>query len=251
MASRFTALPLSTGESFVLETDHGDRRWVILYDGGQTKGIGPKKNELFQLLRKHCPEITNSIDIAVCSHSDIDHSGGFPDFVATWTSEGNEIGEFWLPALWSPALPDVLINPDRLIARLRQGAQLAANQVVKSDESTDIQTHGLEQRDGGRYGFRSIEQKLKDNSLQQLSDRRLQRFSEARSFSVSRELESRKSQVAVSLGLDVDALEIIQRNLEDSHSLTVPIGERAVKPQNVEWWHTEAENLETRQLVSF
>ena len=51
MASRFTALPLSTGESFVLETDHGDRRWVILYDGGQTKGIGPKKNELFQLLR--------------------------------------------------------------------------------------------------------------------------------------------------------------------------------------------------------
>jgi hypothetical protein len=51
MASRLTALPLSSGESFILETDHGGKRCVILVDGGQSKSNSPKKNGLYKAIR--------------------------------------------------------------------------------------------------------------------------------------------------------------------------------------------------------
>ena len=90
MSSRFTALPLSSGEAFVLETEHDHRGYVVLFDGGQSKTRGPE-NGLFKSLKDHCPTVGNRIDIAICSHSDHDHSAGFPRFVETWVSEGNEI----------------------------------------------------------------------------------------------------------------------------------------------------------------
>lgn len=224
MASRFTALPLSTGESFVLETDHNGKRWVILYDGGQTKGIGPKKNQLYRLLREHCPEITNRIDIAVCSHSDHDHSGGFPDFVDTWTSEGNEIGEFWLPALWSPALPEVLTNPDRVISRLVEGAGHVAMQVIAEEERAISET--LARDIGDRRTFRSVEQIIGDRGRQIVSDRRIDLAEPMRRFQTGAEKAERVSEVAASLGLDRATLETIRRNLEDSETLRTPMTER-------------------------
>jgi hypothetical protein len=244
MASRFTALPLRTGESFVLETDHDGKRWVILYDGGQRKCKGTRKNELFQLLRKHCPEIKDHIDIAVCSHSDIDHSGGFPDFVATWTSEGNTIGEFWLPALWSPALPDVLINPDRLIARLADGALQAVSEIVLNDNA--IRTTMVERE--GRSEYRSIEQQLHDNAIRSFRDNRSDRVATLVPEADISEENSRRFQVASSLGLDVGSLEIIQNNLEESSTLTIPMTERQVLRSREPWlWPEDFAMAETLQ----
>lgn len=126
MASRFTALPLRSGESFVLETDVDGNRKVVLVDGGQSTIEEPDKNELYQALRKHCPDV-KTIDIAICTHRDHDHAGGFPAFVKIWLSEGHDIGEFWLPGAWSAAVEDLLVNPDRTVQLLFQGAQAAAD----------------------------------------------------------------------------------------------------------------------------
>jgi hypothetical protein len=224
MASRFTALPLSSGESFILETDHAGKRWVILYDGGQTKGIGPAKNQLYKLLREHCPEITNRIDIAVCSHSDHDHSGGFPDFIATWTSEGNEIGEFWLPALWSPALPELLINPDRVITRLMDGAARVARDIIREEDRSIAVMATTD--DGARSSFRSIEQMIQKDGQSIFTNRRLEPETMPYGLAVVAEAAHRSQQVAESLGLDKNTLSIIQRNLEDSEALRTPLTER-------------------------
>lgn len=125
MASRFTALPLRSGESFLLETDVDGTRKVVLVDGGQSANEKPGKNELYQALRKYCPEVS-TIDIAICTHRDHDHAGGFPAFVKVWLSEGRDIGEFWLPGAWSAAVEDLLVNPDRAVQLLFNGARAAA-----------------------------------------------------------------------------------------------------------------------------
>lgn len=234
MPSRFTALPLTSGESFVLETDHAGKRWVIVYDGGQTKGIGPAKNQLYKLLRAHCPEITNRIDIAVCSHSDHDHSGGFPDFVDTWTSEGNQIGEFWLPAQWSPALPDVLTNPDRVVSRLIEGASQVAERVIAEEDRAE------------RSVFRSIEQIISDEGRSVFADPRVERFAPVHLESDAGIRIERRKKVYQSLGLDQKSLEIVQRNLEDSASLRTPITERM--SENVLIWPDMFKGGESRHL---
>lgn len=126
MASRFTALPLRSGESFVLETDVEGTRKVVLVDGGQSANEKPEKNELYRAIRKHCPEVS-TIDIAICTHRDHDHAGGFPAFVKVWLSEGHDIREFWLPGAWSAAVEDLLVNPDRAVQLLFNGARAAAN----------------------------------------------------------------------------------------------------------------------------
>jgi hypothetical protein len=41
MGSKFTALPVGDGESFVLETKEGGRPWVILVDGGKKPRRSP------------------------------------------------------------------------------------------------------------------------------------------------------------------------------------------------------------------
>jgi hypothetical protein len=244
MASRFTALPLSSGESFILETDHAGKRWVILYDGGQTKGIGPAKNQLYKLLREHCPEITNRIDIAVCSHSDHDHSGGFPDFVDTWTSEGNEIGEFWLPSHWSPALPEVLTNPDRVISRLMDGAGRVAESIVTEEDRA--MTAKFNAVDGARSSFRSIEQIVRDRGRSIFDERRMEPLQPLHPLSDAPAKIDRQQQVAASLGLDRETLAIIRRNLEDSASLRIPMTERM--SDNVLLWPDIIEGGESRHL---
>jgi hypothetical protein len=137
MASRFTALPLPSGESFLLETDVDGTRRVILVDGGASAAEEASKNELFKTIRMHCPDVGDTIDIAICSHQDSDHARGFPAFVKAWLSEGNRIGEFWLPGAWSAVVEDVLTNPDRLVSMLVVGASKAAKAFELSTSAAD------------------------------------------------------------------------------------------------------------------
>ena len=183
----------------------------------------------------------------MCSHSDHDHSGGFPDFVETWTSEGNEIGEFWLPALWSPALPEVLINPDRLISRLVEGAGRVAGQVIaEEDQSTSAK---ISADAGDRTTFRSIEQMIRDQSRTLISDRRIDRVEPMRRSMTARAKEHRSRQVAESLGLDNASLDIIKRNLEDSEALKVPMTERYSDRMTDAWfWPEGAKSFDALQL---
>src|SRR5687767_5746995 len=130
MPSRFTALPIKDGESFLLETDQGGRRWVILVDGGKKSSPKPDRNILLKAIRDHAPGVDDRIDIAVCTHKDSDHAAGFPDFVRAWTADGGSIGEFWLPGGWSAALPGALTDPDKLLSELTLGAAMAADALI-------------------------------------------------------------------------------------------------------------------------
>lgn len=238
MSSRFTALPLSSGEAFVLETEHDHRGYVVLFDGGQSKTRGPE-NGLFKSLKDHCPTVGNRIDIAICSHSDHDHSAGFPRFVETWVSEGNEIGEFWLPALWSPAVPEVLTDPDRLITRLREGAALAARSIVAEERLRG--TEAILATEDRIPAFRSIDQRIRSEGLKYLRERpRIDRMETT--ILADRTEESGEAMVARSLGLGLQELAVVRRNLEESHLLTVPLGERlsANRPQ-IHWYFVDTE----------
>lgn len=134
MSSRFTAVPLGSGESFILETDVDGKRTVVLVDGGQSKSEDPDNNALYQAIERHCPGIDGRIDIAICTHRDHDHAGGFPAFVKAWLSRGNEIGEFWLPGAWSGAVEHVLVNPDGIVSLLADGASKAARNAHRAEK---------------------------------------------------------------------------------------------------------------------
>jgi len=130
MSSRFTAVPLASGESFILETDVQGERRVVLVDGGQSKVDDPNINELYQAIEKYCPSIQGKIDIAICTHRDHDHAGGFPAFVKAWLSSGKQIGEFWLPGAWSSAVEHLLTDPDGIVSLLVEGAMIAASRIA-------------------------------------------------------------------------------------------------------------------------
>jgi len=81
---KFTALPVSVGDSFLLEDDGK----VILVDGGQ------KASHILQLL--HNKVKNNHIDVCVCTHYDSDHYAGI---AAVAKSGTYTIGEIWLPEI--------------------------------------------------------------------------------------------------------------------------------------------------------
>lgn len=141
MTSTFTALPLPSGEAFILETDHDGRPWVILVDGGQSTKVGPEENSLYTSIVENCPGVTDRIDVAICTHRDHDHAGGFPAFIRTWLAEGKAIGEFWLPGGWAGAVHDALTNPDQLVSTLHQGALHAA--ALVAGKRHELEAEGL------------------------------------------------------------------------------------------------------------
>ncbi|ESY09158.1 hypothetical protein NKK48_29085 [Mesorhizobium sp. C386A] len=172
------------------------------------------------------------IDVAVCSHSDIDHAGGFPTFVETWVSEGNEIGEFWLPALWSPALPDVLINPDRLVGRLRDGATQAAKEllIVKSSPAADIRSFVL----SGERDLQLVEQSLRKAGRSRLQERR-DSLLKADIAQGSGDL-SREAATALSLGLTLQGMQSVRASLEESDFVSIPLSARTISGGNLDHW---------------
>jgi hypothetical protein len=120
VTSTFIALPLTSGEAFLLRTeDAAGHTWTILVDGG--KKYGENSRELVKLLSKVSPRI-DRIDIVVCTHSDADHSQGLWHLPEDWYGIGRTIGEFWLPGRWANAMPRILTDPAGFAATLVEGA---------------------------------------------------------------------------------------------------------------------------------
>lgn len=231
MASRFSALPLSSGESFLLETDHAGKRWVIMVDGGQSKSETPEENELYQAIRKHCPDVTSAIDIAICTHRDHDHAGGFPAFVKTWLTEGKNIGEFWLPGGWAGAVEMALTNPDRLVSMLHEGAVVAASRILGPERTVE----SMVPNPFGDRVLRSIQSQLHDMP----DDHRGKRHSNEKS-TFRREQEDdgrtgsdRKTRAARSWGFTVDDWETVQSDLETSEIHSESLADRASAYNNL------------------
>lgn len=122
MPSTFTAVSMPSGEAFFLETERDDKQFNILVDAGLSTKVGASSNPLYAGIITARPDVSNIIDIAICTHSDNDHAGGFPAFIETWLEQDRKIGEVWLPARWLPAVHDALTNPDLLVTKLMDGA---------------------------------------------------------------------------------------------------------------------------------
>ena len=88
---KFVALPVP-GEAFLLRREQCN----ILVDSGSN---GEK---LAKSLVKQSPMLT-TIKIAVCTHADRDHAGGFTTLLDEWCSINKRarIQEVWLPGIWS------------------------------------------------------------------------------------------------------------------------------------------------------
>lgn len=92
MSTRFTALTINEGDAFLLQ----DNGWNCLFDSGyDSKVVDLLK---FKGIKK--------LDLAICSHNDIDHANGF---IALLES-GFQIDEIWLPGLWASVLQFVKDN---------------------------------------------------------------------------------------------------------------------------------------------
>lgn len=227
MTSRFTALPLTNGESFILETDQGGKRWVILVDGGQSKREEPNENELYLAIRKHCPQITDTIDIAICTHRDHDHAGGFPAFINAWLFGGNRIGEFWLPGGWSSAVESALTDPDRLVEDLYKGTKVAANRIRDVHRAASFLEGEGSRRLALQADFRSIQA-----SLDRLRAEGMQRSTS--DINVRRRLDSdrhsdisRMGRAATSWGFTEESWQSIRSDLETNPILQESLPDRA------------------------
>jgi hypothetical protein len=239
MASRFTALPLSVGEAFVLETTHLGDPFVVLFDGGQTKQLGHDRNEPFQLLRSRCPAVKTHIDVAICSHSDNDHAGGFPALIETWTSAGNTIGECWLPARWSAVARLALTDPEALRARLLRGSQAVAKLLrQEAPEAASQPSPANTEADPAGASFVSTAQRLSELGRRQLAlESRPSAAAPARASwrqktaiahaTLREDFMTRDQTVARSLGLSHADLMAIRVNLDADDELAVPLSERS------------------------
>lgn len=128
-----TALPVS-GDAFILQKE----KTVILVDSG---GSGIK---LANLIHQHLPSVVY-IDIAVCTHADRDHAGGFATFLKYWrkrkhlSSREATIGQFWLPGSWVDLVPDLLMSAKKV-------ADALIKELDRSyDTSEDQKTGGNDQ----------------------------------------------------------------------------------------------------------
>ena len=98
---KLVALPVP-GEAFLLRRE----RCNILVDSG----INGEK--LAESLVQQSPKLT-TIKIAVCTHADRDHAGGFTTLLDEWPSENKRerIQEFWLPGIWSIVVDGLTKDP--------------------------------------------------------------------------------------------------------------------------------------------
>ncbi len=208
MTSQFHALPLGAGEAFLLETDHGGKRWVILVDSGNLDDGTP--HPLVKAIHDLDGDDTKirHIDTAICTHEDRDHSRGFESFADHWVSAGRTIGEFWLPGRWSAALPKALMDPFGFAGSLWNGASEAYEKM--SDRSLNWQKNSTDE-----MIIRSLAQKsMPDNLFSASVDDEPKSPTERDPKEESS--EQRETRVAQSLGLSYDQLLVIDTALEES-----------------------------------
>jgi hypothetical protein len=133
VSSTFIALPLKSGEAFLLRTpDANGQVWNILVDGGKAYGEGTR--ELADKLAEVSPKIER-LDVVICTHSDADHSQGLWYLADDWYAMGRSIGEFWLPGRWANAVPLILTDPSAFVDKLRDGALEAGARVSRLETS--------------------------------------------------------------------------------------------------------------------
>lgn len=83
---KFTALEVKEGDAFLLEKDD----WKCLFDSGINEKI-------YDILSND--KNIKELDLAICSHNDTDHAGGFIKLFNKIT-----IKEIWLPSFWASIL---------------------------------------------------------------------------------------------------------------------------------------------------
>lgn len=91
MSLTFTSLEVGSGDAFLLEKEQNGEKWVCLFDSGGSK------SRIKSLLKQHQIE---KIDLAICSHNDIDHANGFIGLLES----DFRIEEIWLPGIWTGIL---------------------------------------------------------------------------------------------------------------------------------------------------
>jgi hypothetical protein len=140
MNSSFIALPLSSGEAFLLRTpDQAGQERVILVDSGGKHAKSSR--ELARVLANITPTISH-IDFAICTHSDADHSNGFWYFADDWYGLSRTIGEYWLPGRWANSMPAILIDPIGFASKLMEGAIQAGRSVRSKDPEEENTSRG-------------------------------------------------------------------------------------------------------------
>ncbi|MCZ4281469.1 hypothetical protein O4H49_11820 [Kiloniella laminariae] len=150
MKDKLTALPVR-GDSFVLQ--RAGR--TIMVDSGW-EGL-----ELAKSLDSYLPEV-DKINIAVCTHNDMDHAGGFTSLLDHWSpcftgTSDDLIEEFWLPGKWVEVVPDLLTKAhefaDCLIQELddfiEDNPNLALD--IKGSNSADDFFYSPEKSYQGKY----------------------------------------------------------------------------------------------------
>lgn len=93
MSIKFCALEVGSGDAFLLE----DCEKKYLFDAGGNK------NRIVNLLKS---KKIKKLDLAICSHNDIDHTNGFIGLLKSTI----DIDEIWLPATWASILQYVKDN---------------------------------------------------------------------------------------------------------------------------------------------
>jgi len=233
MASRFTALPLCSGESFLLQSTHNHREWSILVDSGQR--YAGKSHPLVTAIDRAAPGLRR-IDIAICTHQDTDHSNGFRTFADAWCRSGKTIGEFWLPGRWAAAVPRILCDPLDVLSRLWSGALTTARRWSTGYSEDPAQA------DHPRFSKMHMEQRLRDLAPREAISACFGELGcqEERPEALVAEDESgRADHLAQSLGIDQPELEVLQRLLEEVDRPacgTFDIGLPFERPYHPLWW---------------
>jgi hypothetical protein len=195
MTSRFTALPLGSGEAFLLQTEHEGKAWAVLVDSGNLSAGTPHPlvaaiDQIDSNLRR--------VDIAICTHHDLDHARGFLSFADAWCSTQREIGEYWLPGRWSAAIPAVLFEPLEVAQRIWIGALKVSREFFPRE--------GEEPRRVTREeGLREAARKMQiDRSFSDLGVR-------------EEPAETERDRLAWSLGVNSDALQALEISIEETN----------------------------------
>ena len=149
---RFVALPVC-GDAFLMENrpikfpPHSPKRHDcvnILVDSG---GSGV---ELADMLTHEAPDL-EYIHVAVCTHADRDHAGGFTTLLKHWPHKNKNmskrngdkeapIGEFWLPWVWCGVIQGMMKGPDDFIDNIAREIKSISDSIserMKSHERSN------------------------------------------------------------------------------------------------------------------
>jgi len=246
MASTFTALPLESGESFLLRTEALGRKFVILVDSG--KKYAGKKHPLHKVLKKHAPNV-QTIDVAICTHQDADHSNGFRNFADEWYAAGGMIGEYWLPGRWANVAKPIALGDESFQRSILEGA----NEAVRALANVEVNNSDLKRAE-------IYLQKIPEDDFRE----------QAKSYNLSKELRPcgesaeklnlwehgrdesiREKSLAASLGLSTDDLTSRRAEMEESDPLDKSIEFAMMSLNSRFFYHLKDRPYETKVLNEY